>query len=354
MTESASEIPKERLLEPSDAEVDNPPLTEYQIQQWRNEGFTLVDGLVPDDLVDQLLTDAVEIFPKVGSDEATVIRDFGEGMTFPSQSEYFNDLTLHPRILEASSQLLNAPITALRLTQSDLWPKYSSANNQDAFDNQDQRMHMDYPNHTLTHPSPWEEPEAVEIILYLANQTEVGGSTAIVPRVGLDDEAYKPPLIHSPGIGDIPWINDRLQAEEWFHRNKPEVAELRGRLYRREKYTRYRKGSVLFYRQDVWHRGTPLSKNKVRFAQNLTFRMAEASWISTLHPGWSWAMYKPDQQMERLLATLSPEQRSVLGFPPPGDSYWDHQKIDAVEARYGAFGFDATPYREQLTWTGLH
>tara|TARA_B100001250_G_scaffold342549_1_gene310888 strand:+ start:6299 stop:7351 length:1053 start_codon:yes stop_codon:yes gene_type:complete len=349
-----SGTPKERLLEPSTAKIDNPPLTTQQIQQWRNEGFALVDGLIPIDLVDRLLADAAEIFPNVGSNEAAAINDFGEGMTFPSQSEHFNNLTLHPRLLEASSQLLNAPTPALRLTQSDLWPKYSSALNDDAFDNQDQRIHMDYPNHTLTHPSKWEEPEAVEIIVYLSDQTQVGGSTAVVPRIGSDDEAYMPPLVHSTGIGDIPWINNRSQTEDWFYRNKPEVAELRERLYQREKYTQYRKGSALFYRHDVWHRGTPLNKGTVRFAQNLTFRKAEAPWINTLHPGWAWAMYKPDQRMERLIAKLSPEQRSVLGFPAPGDSYWDRQKVDAVEARYGAFGFDATPYREQLSWTGLY
>jgi len=100
---------------------------------------------------------------------------------------------------------------------------------------------MDYPNHTLTHPPKWDEPEAVEIIVYLSGQVEAGGSTAVVPRAGSDDEAYLPPLVHSPGIGDIPWINDRSQAESWFLRNKPEVAKLRNGRYRREKYTKHKK-----------------------------------------------------------------------------------------------------------------
>ena len=222
------------------------------------------------------------------------------------------------------------------------------------FDNQDQRMHLDYPNHTLTHPAAWNEPEAVEIIVYLCDETEVGGATAVVPRQGSDDTAYSSPMVNTPGVSDIPWINDRTRAEAWFMQNRPAVAEFRRELYEREVYAKYREGSVLLYRHDTWHRGTSLLPGALRLAQNLTFRRTDASWISTLHPGWAWAMYKPDQRMERLIAETTPEARSVLGFPAPGDSYWDSAKIDAVEARYGALGFDGTPYREQLSWTGLY
>ena len=161
-------------------------------------------------------------------------------------------------------------------------------------------------------------------------------------------------MVNTPGVSDIPWINDRCRAEAWFQKHHPEIAEFRTRLYEREVYAQYRQGSVLLYRHDTWHRGTPLHPGSIRLAHNLTFRKAEASWISTLHPGWAWAMYKPDQRMERLIAEVSPEQRSVLGFPAPGDPYWDSDKIDAVEARYGALGFDAVPYRQQLSWTGLN
>jgi len=38
----------------------------------------------------------------------------------------------------------------------------------------------------------------------------------------------------------------------------------------------------------------------------------------------------------------------LLDFPLPGDPYWTDERLDNVNARYSAFGFDATPYREQL------
>jgi hypothetical protein len=37
-------------------------------------------------------------------------------------------------------------------------------------------------------------------------------------------------------------------------------------------------------------------------------------------------------------------QRAVLGFPQPGSPYWCEETLQAVEARYGMFGFDITPY----------
>jgi len=56
-------------------------------------------------------------------------------------------------------------------------------------------------------------------------------------------------------------------------------------------------------------------------------------------------MYCDDKFMERLIASASLDQRAVLGFPQPGSSYWCDETIEAVQARYGAFGFAPTPYR---------
>jgi ectoine hydroxylase-related dioxygenase (phytanoyl-CoA dioxygenase family) len=343
------------FIQPTLVDVDSSTLTDAQVTSWREQGFVLVDGLLPVELIRDVAQAATSRFPDPDSDEAQRLNDFGSGMTFPDQDAGFNRLSLHPHLLEASSRLLEVPISELRLSQSDLWPKYGRVpGDRGDFDNQDQRMHLDYPNHTLTHPAAWNKPEAVEIIVYLCDETEVGGATAVVPRQGSDDTAYSSPMVNTPGVSDIPWINDRKRAEAWFMQNRPAVAEFRRELYEREVYAKYREGSVLLYRHDTWHRGTSLLPGALRLAQNLTFRRANASWISTLHPGWAWAMYKPDQRMERLIAETTPEARSVLGFPAPGDSYWDSAKIDAVEARYGALGFDATPYREQLSWTGLY
>ncbi len=327
-------------------------LTPEQVTGWRRQGFTLVDGVLPEALVERVRADALARVPAPGSPGADGIRDFGSlgRMSFPAPCEALNELTLHPRLLSAAAQLLGAPVRELRLTQADLWPKYGRASSgRDDFDNADQRIHVDYPNHTLTHPPPWDEPEAVELILYLSDVDECGGATRVVPRTGPGDPAYPWPVVGTPGVGALPWINDRARAEAALGREAPDVAEWRRRhLYPREVEARYRVGSILFYRHDTWHRGTPLRPGTLRLVHNMTLRKAGSEWVSVLHAGWAWAMYRPGQPLERLLAGASVDQRCVLGFPAPGHAYWTRETVEAVTARYGPLGFDPAPYRSAL------
>jgi hypothetical protein len=112
---------------------------------------------------------------------------------------------------------------------------------------------------------------------------------------------------------------------------------------------RFHVGSVLLYRHDTWHRGTPLEAGSMRLAQNLTFKKSGAEWMSVVQTGWAWAMYRRSAVMERLIAQSSVEQRCVLGFPEPGNAYWSEQTIAAVAARFGAWGIDMSPYEAAQT-----
>jgi len=332
------------------ASSSNGELTDTQIRQWRTEGYTFVGGLIPDDLISDLRAAAVKKYPEPGSSEAERIRDFGSfgAFNFPSQTVALNQLTLHSNLLQAVSDLLGTEVNDLRLTQSDLWPKYGRVSKSSEQDNQDQRIHIDYPNHTLAHPAPWDKPEAVEMVVYFDHVGDTGGGTAIVPRQGLDDPAYRWPIVDSPGIGNLRYINDRCSAEAYFSEQKPELADWRRSLYERECHVAFKPGDILFYRHDTWHRGTPLLPGSRRIVQNLTFRRAFAEWISTLHVGWSWSAYRDNKYLEKLIATASLDQRAVLGFPQPGSQYWCEATLSAIEARYGVFGMDMTPYREGM------
>lgn len=340
----------QRYLEATPAQpAGDRPLTPAQIESWRSEGAVLVDGVLPADLVDRLRSAAEAHFPEPGSAETEAITDFGSAVNFPTRVAGFNDTTLHPRLLGAVAQLLGREPSGLRLSQSDLWPKYGRTEQAAGqYDNQDQRIHVDYPNHTIAHPSPWDRPEAVEMILYLSDHAECGGSTAVVPRTGPDDPAYRWPIVDSPGIADLDYINDRAHAEAYFAGQRPALADWRQSLYERERWTRFTPGTIVFYRHDTWHRGTPLTPGSRRLVHNMTFRRAECEWISTLHVGWAWQAYRDDKYLERLIAEATLDQRAVLGFPQPGNEYWCDETIAAVEARHGIFGFDPGPYRAAL------
>jgi hypothetical protein len=330
--------------EPVSGAGDDAPLGPAQVAQWREAGAVVVEGLVPVELIVELRRQAFDSFFAAAAAGPT---DFGSGgaFVFPSDCTELNEITLHPRLLAAVAQLLGCPVRDLRLSQSDLWAKHGRAKREDdPYDNTDQRMHVDYPNHTLLHPPAWDQPDAVEMIIYADTVEECGGATAVVLREGPDDPAYPWPIVANPGVGPYEWVNDRGRAEESVASVSPEVAAWRQQLYEREQRVRYRPGTVLLYRHDTWHRGTPIIPGALRVVQNLTFRKAGSEWISTLHEGWAWAMYRRSRVMERLIAEADVDQRCVLGFPPPGHPWWTPATVAAVEARYSAFDVDLSAY----------
>ena len=342
-------LDRQRLIGPTPADT-GAELSSQQIDQWRSSGYTFVRGLVPQFLTTELEAAARERFPDPATPEAESYTDFGSagGLVFPATVHEFNELTLHPKLIAAVASLLGCNPEDLRLTQSDLWPKYARQRRSGSQDNSDQRIHVDYPNHTLAHPTPWERPEAVEMIVYLSDYTQTGGATAVVPREGENDPLYPWPIIDSPGIGDLRYINNRDDAEAYFAEQRPQLAGWRQRLYQRERYANFRSGDILFYRHDTWHRGTPMHAGALRLVMNITYRRAEAEWISTLHTGWAWQAYRDSKYLEKLIAGASLQQRAVIGFPQPQSSYWCEATLEAVQARYGMFGFDITPYADAI------
>ena len=327
---------------------DERTLHPEQVRSWRENGFALVDGVFPAELIERGRAETAPLFPAPGSKGSEAVTDYGSGgvMEFPTPSDAINEITLHPRLLSAVSQLLGVRIRDLRLTQSEPWPKYGRQRQAAGrLDNQDQRMHVDYPNHTITHPADWDSPEAVEILLYFDAVEDCGGATEFVPRAGPDDPAYQGPMVRTPGLAGLDFVNDRTQAEAYLREAAPDTARWREtNLYPHARSVQHRAGSVLFYRHDLWHRGTPLRPGAMRLMQNMTFRRADCEWISTVHVGWAWAMYRPSKVMVNLLAQGTVDQRCVLGFPEPGHAYWTRGTLDAVRARLEPWGMDMAPY----------
>lgn len=335
-------------------------LTSEQVDSWREKGFALVDGVIPVDLLQNILKYAHSTYPEPGTDASSGMNSgigSGERVVFPSQSSPdFNDIVLHPCLLRAVSQLLGESEDNLRLTQAELWPKYGRPvpKNSDGVvdaseisrDNSNQRVHCDYPNHMLVHPSDWDAPDAVEMILYLSDMDICGGCTAVVPRSGIDDKVYdNGPIYQTPGVGSLPWINNKEAAESYLEIHAPSVAQLRREeMYPHEQLAAYTCGTLLLYRHDTWHRGTPVNPGTLRFVINMTVRRADAEYISNLHNGWCWSMYEQSMFLEKLIAKLSVSQRCVLGFPKPGHRYWTRRTLAGVAARYQCHGMDMRPY----------
>ena len=104
------------------------------------------------------------------------------------------------------------------------------------------------------------------------------------------------------------------------------------------------KGDILFYRLDLWHRGTPVKKNKVRYVMNLLWKKNKCYWINIWNPGWTRKMYYG--YLEKLLSNMTIKQRNILGFPPVGDKYWTLKKLFYLTKRYPEIEID--PYLSKL------
>lgn len=212
---------------------------------------------------------------------------------------------------------------------------------------------MDYPNHYLTHPAPWDTPEAVTGILYFDSDDECGGATRVVPREGDGDEAYSWPYTHMPGVGGRAWINDRAAAEKYFERVAPDEARFRKRLYEREVELSYRPGTLLLYRFDTWHRGTPLKQGAPnRRVLNFVYARDDITYITP----WNCRLrLQGENEPDRLAIARAAEfgfarsmyfgaedelnhasvaRKSQLGVPPPGDLYWSHKMLQAILLRF--------------------
>ena len=117
-----------------------------------------------------------------------------------------------------------------------------------------------------------------------------------------------------PGFGEIPWINDRTCAESYLKNNHPTIASFRKELYRRERSIIFQPGTILFYRHDLWHRGTPLLPNAIRFVQNIVYKIPNCDWLNNWNQGPAKNMYRIDQYNEKLIARLDIYQRNCLGI----------------------------------------
>lgn len=259
--------------------------------------------------------------------------DWGNDLNlyFPTEKlQALNKLAVLPELLVTAQTLLRTK--RVRLIQCVAWPKYGDNPCKNGGSNASQRMHMDYGNNTMVHPPPWESPNVASAIVYLDDCRVTGGGTAVVPRRGDFDPAYRYPYLNMPGVGPYEFINDRTVAEDYMRDANPREWRMRRELYNREVQLFPKAGSVLWYRHDVWHRGTPVKRGHVRFVVNMAWAKEDAP-VSIWNPGYAQKMYS--SFMRDFLTTLSGAQLESLGFPRKNHPFWTSETILAVFRRYG-------------------
>lgn len=99
-------------------------------------------------------------------------------------------------------------------------------------------------------------------------------------------------------------------------------------------------GTLFSFRTDMVHRASGMTAERsARFTLLAHYDVWGPRWTGRV--AWPARSLSPD--WGELIEKATPRERSVFGFPDPGDPYWDEQTLADTQARYP--GADLTPYR---------
>ena len=334
---------------PDDQEPDEPLLSLDQRRRFLEDGFIVVDGLWPTEMIEKAAAETRELFPE----QKVIARSLSDERYNPFSSMPWvhrqeesadlaiNHMSVHQRPLKAASELLGVNAGELRLYQDHLIAKFGRPVGGEESGTPitvagDQDIHVDYGNNTLLVPPRQSGPEVVACLCYYSDIEEAGGATHFVKAKAGELTRYSPESFNPPNFV----FGTKNGSASTIDGPRSEV--LTEERYQEEKPIRYRTGTCVLYRLDAWHRGTPVTINRVRYTHHRGWRKRAADWVS-------WQGLAPRMALlpNRYLEELRVEQRAVLGFPEPGDPYWTEETVDSVGRRYP--GMDMSPYQHKIS-----
>lgn len=288
-----------------------PRVPDRHIEELRTRGYSLVEGyLTPEEV--ELGRAAFHASHPTWEDfvaDPERWRAKHPQKELPFRGSYLNRLSVHPRFIDLARRAIGTD--DIFLTQSISWAKYAG------MVDSDQHLHRDYGNNTLVVPKE-HDPHFLQIasITYFTDVTLDLGPTYVVSN--------------EDAVGQPTWPTNLTKADH------PD-------LYEHEVPIVVPAGTLLLYTTNTFHRGSRfLADEGLRLSLHLVWRAAGHEWM-----GWrAWPREAWRPWMAELLEWCTVDQRNVLGFPKPGDPYWDAQTLEQVQARYP--GMDLEPYREAL------
>jgi len=283
--------------------------------QWQTEGWALVDGLILESEIDAVAGELERLFTADTFADYNRATGIGEGSPegrqfrsrqfqgmrgFPQPGcPALNDLFVHPRLLEFARRALSDD--DLRIYQAAVWGKWAGEVSYE------QPLHQDG-NHSLLPPRMEPGFWHLESFLYLSDV----------------DEDCAPPRL-------VPSSRSAVAYDD---------------LYENEIAATGRRGSLLAYRSDVWHRGTDFARSDTsRFVLVAAFRPAHADWF-----GYDAFPRLGNNDTFRSFAIgKTPEELALFGVPRPGHAFWNEGTVGAMAAKYP--GLDISPWRAALGGT---
>jgi hypothetical protein len=228
----------------------------------------------------------------------------------PWRSWDLNRLAFHPDLLDLAERFLGS--ADLRLYDAELWAKYAGAVDYD------QRHHRDFVNHSLVVPKRSDPATQLQSWILLSDVGGEDGPTKVVPLSAGESIPYWP----TDGDYDITnYFPAGMFAGEEISVTGPA-------------------GTLFSFRTDMLHRGSRMTgEHSSRFAMLAHYDLWGRRWTGRV----AWAERATRREWFEVIERATPRERSVFGFPAPGDPYWDEQTLADTQARYPRA--DLTPYR---------
>jgi hypothetical protein len=283
-------------------------------QQWDEDGWCVVEGVIPADQLAAAQHSVRRLFPtpeemasEHDPDNALWRTWDAQWPEFPFHSSRLNALVLHERVVGLAEALLGT--TDIALYMGIVSCKY--ANQSSGYN---QLLHIDYPNHMLVVPRHDIGYQQVEFFVYLTDVTAEDGATRFVSR---RRTAHIPVERHTLNYVEYADLYD-----------DPGVAAAPA-------------GSAVAYRPDVFHRSIDIDDpTRQRIMLHVSFRPRAAVWGG--YQAWPFRGFSPE--LSKFVQQASARQLTVFGFPEPGHPYWNEETLAGVQARYP--NLDMNPWRQ--------
>lgn len=288
-------------------------ITQAHVEHYREHGYAIVEGFLTSQEIagaQQELegylpgwvahaTDPTQPKPANWDDPAP------KYLQFPYRGTFLNDVTTHPDLQRFAAMMMGDE--ALYCEQSHL--SYKCLGHQA---DRDQEMHCDFGNHTLAYPPADPKYWQTAYLVYYTDVTLESGPTAVCSWQHYPEQVRWPSVVTRDDRPDI---------------------------YASEVKVTVPAGSVFIYSMRTFHRGTPFLAEGARLAHFITYAPAAWKWLGIV--GWSKEAIRSD--FRTWVERATPAERTLFGFPAPGDPYWSEETLAGVAARYP--GMDMSPYR---------
>ena len=287
-------------------------ITQAQTDQLLRHGYTIVPQFLTADELAAARQNMLRYFPTAEELAATpqrygsIIEDAEHlQVEFPFAGDALNNISTHPELIGFVEKLLGT--REIMLSQAAIWAKYAGTGDFD------QGLHLDYQGNTLVVPRDDGPFRQVNMILYYSDVGPDLGPTYVVSQ----EKTRDLPL----------WPTHRTRKKD-------------PKLYENEKPVLAQAGDLLIFSMRTWHRASDIAADfGARFSHHFVWRAA-AHAFQGYH---QWSQMGENADLERFIATTTPRQREVLGFPPPRHAYWNEETLAATALRYPKM--DLKPYK---------